>query len=205
MAGEAGTADRHGLFEIPYAPVLLAELRKSNRRRVLLDPASQLVDAWVDQIPTDTRAALAEECAKQFGAAARQALDALRSRPGTRPDEYYTLARRYPFTQAAGAALASAGDLALRSGDLSAAQAYYQLAQREQFTLGDERERQLQSLKQFSDPAMQAAKIPLSGPLPFDATWFGNPSTVGRAKFFPAALLRPHRPARQGFERGTSR
>src|SRR4051812_109426 len=38
------------------------------------------VDAWVDQIPTDARTALASECAKQTGAAARQALEALHSR-----------------------------------------------------------------------------------------------------------------------------
>jgi outer membrane protein assembly factor BamB len=163
------------------------------------------VDAWVDQIPVDARAALALEFAKQTGAAARQALDALRSRQSTRPDEYYTLARRYPLTEAAGAALASAGDLALRSGDLPAAQVYYELTLREQFTLGDERQRQLQSLKETNDGARlpapadienplspdgakpQAAKIPFAGPLPFDATWYGNPSTIGRAKFFPTA------------------
>lgn len=163
------------------------------------------VDAWVDQIPADARAAMALECAKQTGAGSRQALDALRSRQSTRPDEYYTLARRYPLTEAAGAALACAGDLALRSGDLPAAQVYYELALREQFTLGEERERQLQSLKETNGGATlrapaaienplspdgakpQASKIPFAGPLPFDATWYGNPSTIGRAKFFPAA------------------
>jgi outer membrane protein assembly factor BamB len=151
------------------------------------------VDSWVDQIPADARAALAVECARQSGAAARQALDALRSRQSARPDEYYSLARRYPLTQAAGAALACAGDLALRTGDLPAAQSYYESALREPFTLGDERERQLRALKETSDGATpgganpQAAKMKFAGPLPFDATWYGESSHTGRAKFFPAA------------------
>jgi outer membrane protein assembly factor BamB len=166
---------------------LLLSARGSHPLASLSENTLTSVDAWVDQIPADARAALALECAKQTGAAARQALDALRSRPSTRPDEYYGLARRYPLTEAAGAALACAGDLALRGGDLPAAQTYYELAQREQFTVGEERERQLQSLKETDGGATPAAKMPFAGPLPFDATWYGNPSHTGRAKFFPAA------------------
>ncbi|MDB5318655.1 MAG: Pyrrolo-quinoline quinone repeat-containing protein [Phycisphaerales bacterium] len=150
------------------------------------------VDAWVDHIPADTRSALAVECAKQMGAAARQALDSLRDGRATRPDEFYSLARRYPLTDAAGAALACAGDLALRGGDLPAAQAYYELALREQFPLGEDRERRLQFLKESNTVtappgAPDGAKPQSAGPLPFDATWFGNPSMMRQTKFFPAA------------------
>ena len=38
---EAGAADAHGLFVFAGAAALFSELRKSNRRRVRLDPASQ--------------------------------------------------------------------------------------------------------------------------------------------------------------------
>src|SRR5712691_10574540 len=44
---EAGLADVDRLLELPGAPELLGELRKSNRRRILLDPASKVVDTSV--------------------------------------------------------------------------------------------------------------------------------------------------------------
>ena len=150
------------------------------------------VDAWVDHIASDARPALAVECAKQYGTAGRQALESLRGGGrATRPDEFYALARRYPLTDAAGAALASAGDFALRGGDLSAARIYYELALREQFPLGQERERRLHFPKDnFAAPLgapADGAKPQAAGPLPFDAIWFGNPSMMHQAKFFPAA------------------
>jgi hypothetical protein len=146
------------------------------------------VDAWLDHIPADARPALAVECKKQFGTTARHALESLRGGRATRPDEFYALARRYPLTEAAGAALASAADLALRGGDLPAAQVYYQLAQREHYPLGEARHRQLQFLNDALAAApADGAKPHAAGPLPFDALWFGNASTMRQAKFFPAA------------------
>ena len=44
---EAGAADVDGFLELPGAPELLGELRKSNRCRILLDPASKVVNARV--------------------------------------------------------------------------------------------------------------------------------------------------------------
>jgi hypothetical protein len=45
MPGEALAADPHGLLGLPGTPVFLGQLRKGNRRRVGLDPASQVIDA----------------------------------------------------------------------------------------------------------------------------------------------------------------
>ncbi len=42
MNGEAGAADLHRVFAPADPPVLLGELRKRNRRRIPLDPASKV-------------------------------------------------------------------------------------------------------------------------------------------------------------------
>jgi hypothetical protein len=44
MNGEARAADVHRLLKHAGAPVLLSELRKRNRRRVLLDPSSEIFE-----------------------------------------------------------------------------------------------------------------------------------------------------------------
>ena len=44
---EAGLADAHGLLELAGAPMLFGKLRKCNRRRILLDPASKFFNPWV--------------------------------------------------------------------------------------------------------------------------------------------------------------
>ena len=40
--GQAGTADVHGLLKLAGAAVFLGQLRERDRRRVLLDPSSQI-------------------------------------------------------------------------------------------------------------------------------------------------------------------
>jgi hypothetical protein len=47
MDGQPCAADLDSLCKLPGAPVFLGELRKSNRRRVLLDPAPQVFDARI--------------------------------------------------------------------------------------------------------------------------------------------------------------
>ena len=47
VIGEAGAADADGFVVVAGAAALLGELRKSNRRRVRLDPASQFEDSWI--------------------------------------------------------------------------------------------------------------------------------------------------------------
>ena len=47
MEGEAGAARRHRVPMLPGAPVFLGKLRKRNRRRVLLDPASKVFNPWI--------------------------------------------------------------------------------------------------------------------------------------------------------------
>jgi hypothetical protein len=47
MLRETGLADPDGLFTVASPPAFLGELRKSNRRRILLDPASKVLDSRV--------------------------------------------------------------------------------------------------------------------------------------------------------------
>ena len=47
MMNEAGAADADRFFVRAGAPALFSELRKNNRRRVRLDPASKLENAWL--------------------------------------------------------------------------------------------------------------------------------------------------------------
>jgi len=44
---ETGAARLDRFFELASPPELLSELRKRNRRRILLDPASKVVDALI--------------------------------------------------------------------------------------------------------------------------------------------------------------
>jgi hypothetical protein len=44
---EAGAADVNGFLVLPCPPALLGQLREGDRRRILLDPASQIFDALV--------------------------------------------------------------------------------------------------------------------------------------------------------------
>jgi hypothetical protein len=47
MLREAGLADSDRFFTVAGPPVFLCKLRKSNRRRILLDPASKVLDSRV--------------------------------------------------------------------------------------------------------------------------------------------------------------
>ena len=47
MMCEAGAADADGFIVVAGAAAFFGELRKSNRRRVRLDPASQFEQSWV--------------------------------------------------------------------------------------------------------------------------------------------------------------
>jgi outer membrane protein assembly factor BamB len=159
------------------------------------------VSAWVDRLAPARRKALAVAWEKAAGATARQTLESLRKNPAARPDELYALWRRYPLAQAAGAALAEGGDRALQLGDLAGGRAFYELAARAEFSLGEARSKRLEALEKVDAGAplprpADLAQTPtaggrsdrpsITGPLPFDAAWFGNASLVGQAKFFPA-------------------
>jgi hypothetical protein len=45
MDGKAGPAGVDGFLMLARSPALFRQLGKSNRRRILLDPASQIVNA----------------------------------------------------------------------------------------------------------------------------------------------------------------
>ncbi len=170
----------------------------------LTDNALTSVIAWLDQLSPAQRKALAAEFAKSSGQAAHAALESLLKRKASSPEDLYAVARRYPMTAAAGSALVQAGDRSLQLGDFAAAQALYELAMQHGAALGDGRAKKLETLQKISSgetlPAPadlyetsddKAAKRKprerraMSGPLPFDAPWFGHASMLGHAKFFP--------------------
>ena len=47
MDGEARAANVHGFLELPRAAALFGKLRKCNRRRILVDPASKVFNARI--------------------------------------------------------------------------------------------------------------------------------------------------------------
>ena len=158
------------------------------------------VSAWAGQLPAERRASLAAEYARAFGPAAKRASDSLRERRDAGVDEWYALARRYPMTPAGGEALAEAGDRALALGDLPAAQAFYELGRSAGVVLDEGRAGRLEEVRRMNAGVKAPAPADLgkwsngegglptvSGPLPFDAAWFGGALRGQRAKFFPAA------------------
>lgn len=170
----------------------------------LTDNALTSVIAWLDQVSPAQRKALAAEYAKSSGVAAREALESFLKGRIPSPEELYAFARRYPMTAAAGSALVQAGDRSLQLGDFAAAQALYELAVQHGAALVSGRAKKLEALQKiaagetppappdlFDTSDDKAAKRKpserraMSGPLPFDAPWFGHASMLGHAKFFP--------------------
>lgn len=165
------------------------------------------VTAWMDQLSPEARRLLAGEYAKEFGPAARQALESISNGHVPKPEELYAVARRYPMTAAARAALVQAGDRSLQLGDFAAAQAFYELGLHEGAALGEGRAKKLEMLKKLSGgetltapadlddplagdhdkPKKARERRMMAGPVPFDAPWFGHATMLGHAKFFPAA------------------
>ena len=47
MLRQAVPANANGVLELACTPMLFRELRKRNRRRILLDPASKFFNPWV--------------------------------------------------------------------------------------------------------------------------------------------------------------
>jgi outer membrane protein assembly factor BamB len=172
----------------------------------LTENALTSVTAWLDQLPPPQRKALAAEYAKLFATPARQALESLASAHAASPEELYAIARRYPMTASAGAALMQAGDRALQLGDFAATQSFYELALKQGAALGETRAHKLEALQKItagqtlSPPAdleetgagkstkPDHNRLTFTGPLPFGAPWFGHSSKLGDAKFFPAAF-----------------
>ena len=176
--------------------LLLAQ--RGENLMAVADGTLRSVAAWCDQLPAETRKALTVEYEKAAGQNARARLEGLGE--AARPDELYTVARRFPMTNAAAAALVRAGDRSAQLGDLPAAQAYYELAIRDGAALGEAQDKRLNALREMNGGRILPAPPDLTdvhvatakpqagfnGALPFDATWYGNPAAAGYAKYLPA-------------------
>jgi len=154
------------------------------------------IRSWFDGVAEVDRAGLRKACEAEYGKLAAQQLDGLRRNPDARPEDGYAIARRFPLSHAAGAALLEAGDLAARLGDVSAARALYDNARRHGASLGDERERSLQRWARLDAGEWLAAPRDLAdappakaslGEVPADARWYGVPDQAAAPKFFPVA------------------
>jgi outer membrane protein assembly factor BamB len=119
---------------------------------------------------------LAAEYTRQFDAAAHDALQNRKLSGKLDARGCYAIARRYPRTPTAAAALALAGDLSAATGDLPSAADFYALAQNAGAQWTDDRNRRVAAIAaQLAPPAAGYC-----GPLPFDATWYVRPTLAPR-------------------------
>lgn len=96
---------------------------------VAIDPDTAVsVDTWLARVTRSHVRGLSEEFSRQLDPAARAALDGVRRDPGARPDQFYGVARRYPFSSVAATALAAAASRAAEWGDFAGASACFNLA-----------------------------------------------------------------------------
>jgi len=145
------------------------------------------VGTWLDALLGHDRpafAALAAEYERQFGPAARQALLALRGGQavGRRPDEFYTIARRFRLSSVAAEALAAAGDRAAELGDVYSAHAYYTLAGRDGWTPTGAAAERAQGIYRLATGAARAGYV---GPVPCPAKWYAMPEGFASPKYLP--------------------
>lgn len=151
------------------------------------------VTTWFDLLDPQAKAAVTPEYRTHFDAEARDALDAVRRNPGYGVEDLYVVARRYPLSQAAGQALALAGDRAMENGDAPAGLTLYTQAERAGWPMEEPQARRLAAVKRLGEgklldaPVGTAAAKPqaAAGAIPFDAPWYGAAGAFAQARFFP--------------------
>ena len=157
------------------------------------------VRGWAAAIPPEQLASLRNLGSRPLESAARLSIELLRKDPASKPEAFYAVAMRYPFTLAAADALLDAGDRSVRLGDAPGTAVFYAMAEGRGATLSDARavDRAV-ALALIGQPLAQppaAAQARLAeiqprgfaGPVAFDASWWENPNSVHRARYFPYA------------------
>lgn len=137
--------------------------------------------------------AFAAEYAKQFDAAAHEALQVMKVSRHDDPAALCSLAARYPFTPTAGQALAQAGRRAAEIGDLVAAQTLFAKAKLAGWPADADEQKLVDKIKSMSagegaiagDHGEGAAYV---GELPFDARWYQDGIGNGGKRNSPADL-----------------
>jgi outer membrane protein assembly factor BamB len=135
----------------------------------------------LDQLDDADQALLTTEYRKLNDDAAHRMLQAAALDAKSQPADFYAVARRYPLSSAAPAALVAGGDRAAAMGDWPAAEAMYGLARSMGWMADQVHSRRMDDLARAQNMA------DWSGPIPFDATWYGRADTSAIAKFFPVA------------------
>jgi outer membrane protein assembly factor BamB len=140
------------------------------------------VTTRAQQLLAPNWAALSEQYNTQFDASAKQMLQAISA--SSDPQVFYAVAQRYPLTQTARAALASAGDRAAAMGDVSSAAEYYRLAQAAGWTPDAVHQHRIETIQQALGNLPIGKTTAFNGPLPFESN--GYRTGAIRAKlFFP--------------------
>ena len=169
--------------QLPTAVARLDALLRDDSDSLLSqgDDASVLsIGSWVENLPPETKTLLRPSYEEAIGRAAQQALEEAQAKPDTDPAEFYELARRYPLSRAACAALAQAARQSALLGDVPTAHWMLDAA-----TAGG----------WLPDPSLQheidrslAKANNYSGSLPFAASWYGSRTRQAWAaiRSFPA-------------------
>jgi outer membrane protein assembly factor BamB len=136
---------------------------------------------WVQNLPAEKKAALKPAYETAVGAAARQAVEEIKSKADADPAEFYGLSRRYPLTDAATAALAEGARRSLLLGDVPSARWMLNAAVADGWHADNVLQHEL-------DQAATAPNL-YAGALPFEASWYGLKTRLGWAalRSFPAA------------------
>ncbi|MCY2954629.1 MAG: PQQ-binding-like beta-propeller repeat protein [Planctomycetota bacterium] len=185
------------------AAIRLEELLGKHADELAADDEAGVISvaAGVDAILAGTANAVATEFAALVDTAAKKALQTLRQDQTAGPQDYYTLARRYALSAAAGPAFAEAADHAAINGDAAAANCLYGLAKRSGWTPDPEHAATWAICRMLiadtgtdlpAEPGNRGAELAVKlagyrGPAIFDATWYARSDAVGLAKFFPMA------------------
>ena len=145
------------------------------------------VGTCLDALDDIDKAALTPEYRRMYDAAAHQTLQAVSLAESSKPRDFYAVARRYPLSSAAVAALTAGGDRAAVEGDWPTAQTMYALAQAAGWTPDDAHARRLEALRRamFPEPSADRPAPEYAGPIPFDAAWYGRPDASDVSKFSP--------------------
>jgi len=124
---------------------------------------------------------LTAEYQRRFDDAAQREFQAASLDANSTAADFYAVARRYPLSSAAPLALAAAGDRAAAMGDWPTAAPMYQLAREAGWSPDPPHVQRIDELAQAQRQTVW------SGPIPFDATWYGRSDASVAAKSFPMA------------------
>lgn len=146
------------------------------------------------ELPASNLSALRPAYREQFDESAAQLLRAATADPSTGPERFDAVARRYPLSTSASAALAAGADRAALRGDRPTALALFDAAKALGWSPDAEHADRIVRLRRSEDAHGSASKEvsadPYCGFVPFEAPWYGTPVSAGTPtspRYFPFA------------------